>query len=57
MAYYKLRLDVWCDWDPEESDLEENCSEHLYRRRYLYQAQGDCRRFGGEEGDAHSIQG
>ena len=18
MAYYKLRLDVWCDWDPEE---------------------------------------
>ena len=19
----KLRLDVWCDWDPEESDLEE----------------------------------
>ena len=23
MAYYKLRLEVWCDWDPEESDLEE----------------------------------
>ena len=23
MAYYKLRLDVWCDWDPEDSDLEE----------------------------------
>jgi len=23
MAYYKLRLDVWCDWDPEEGDLDE----------------------------------
>ena len=23
MAYYKLRLDVWSDWDPEDSDLEE----------------------------------
>jgi hypothetical protein len=23
MAYYKLRLDVWCDWDPEDCDLEE----------------------------------
>ena len=23
MAYYKLRLDVWCDWDPEDRDLEE----------------------------------
>ena len=23
MAYYKLRLDVWCDWDPQDCDLEE----------------------------------
>jgi hypothetical protein len=23
VAYYKLRLDVWCDWDPEDCDLEE----------------------------------
>ena len=23
MAYYKLRIEVWCDWNPEESDLEE----------------------------------
>ncbi len=23
MAYYKVRLEVWCDWDPGESDLEE----------------------------------
>ena len=23
MAYYKLRMDVWCGWDPADSDLEE----------------------------------
>jgi hypothetical protein len=23
LAYYKIRLEVWCDWNPEESDLEE----------------------------------
>jgi hypothetical protein len=23
MAYYKVLLEVWCDWDPNESDLEE----------------------------------
>jgi hypothetical protein len=23
MAYYKLLIQIWCDWDPEESDLEE----------------------------------
>jgi len=23
LAYYKLQLDLWCDSDPEESDLEE----------------------------------
>ena len=23
MAYYKVLLEVWCDWDPGESDLEE----------------------------------
>jgi len=23
MAYYKLLIQVWCDWDPVESDLEE----------------------------------
>ena len=21
MAYYKLQMDIWCDWDPEDSDL------------------------------------
>jgi hypothetical protein len=23
MAYYKVRIEVWCDWDPEDSNLEE----------------------------------
>ncbi len=23
MAYYKVLIEVWCDWDPEESNLEE----------------------------------
>ena len=23
MAYYKLPIQVWSDWDPAESDLEE----------------------------------
>jgi len=23
MAYYKVRIEVWCDWNPAESDLDE----------------------------------
>jgi hypothetical protein len=23
MAYYKVRMEIWCDWDPAESALEE----------------------------------
>ena len=23
MAYYKVRLEVWCDWNPAESDLDD----------------------------------
>ena len=23
MAYYKILIEVWCDWDPEASALEE----------------------------------
>ena len=23
MAYYKVRIEVWCDWNPAEGDLEE----------------------------------
>jgi hypothetical protein len=23
MAYYKVRIEVWCDWNPAEGDFEE----------------------------------
>ena len=23
MAYYKLQIDIWCNWDPVESDFED----------------------------------
>ncbi len=23
MAYYKVPIEVWCDWNPAESDLED----------------------------------
>ena len=23
MAYYKVRIEVWCDWNPAESDLDD----------------------------------
>jgi hypothetical protein len=23
MAYYKVLIEVWCDWDPRKSDLKE----------------------------------
>ena len=23
MAYYKVLIEIWCDWGPEDSDLEE----------------------------------
>jgi len=23
LAYYKVRIEVWCDWNPAESDLED----------------------------------
>jgi hypothetical protein len=23
MAYYKVRIEVWCDWNPAEIDLDD----------------------------------
>jgi hypothetical protein len=23
MAYYKIRIEIWCNWDPEPSSLDE----------------------------------
>ncbi len=71
MAYYKVRIEVWCDWDPEESDLEEiaqniSAGEAVSTKRAVVavvnrpQDIGDeeaMRFFGGEEGDADLSQG
>ena len=71
MAYYKLRLDVWCDWDPEESDLEEiaqniSAGDAICTRRKVIavvdrpqdiEDEAAMRFSGGEEGDADLSQG
>jgi hypothetical protein len=71
MAYYKLRLDVWCGWDPEESDLEEiaqniSAGEAICIRRVVTAVvdrpqdiddEAAVRFFGGEEGHADLSQG
>lgn len=31
MAYYKTQIEIWCDWDPTESDLEEIIREVIRR--------------------------
>jgi hypothetical protein len=71
MAYYKLRMDIWCDWDPEESDFEEialniSSGEAICTNRGVIavvdrpqdiEDEVAMRLFGGEEGDADLSQG
>ena len=71
MAHYKLRLDVWSDWDPEKSDLEEIAQnicagDAICTRRKVIavvdrpqdiEDEAAMRFFGGEEGDADLSQG
>lgn len=71
MAYYKVRIEIWCDWDPRESDLKEigeklGASDAICIR---YEVLDEVDRpqdiedesamafFGGEEGDADLSQG
>jgi hypothetical protein len=70
MAYYKVRIEVWCDWNPAESNLEEiaeniSAGEAICKREVVaivYRPQ-DIEEdeamtfFGGEEGDADQSQG
>ena len=44
MAYYKVRIEVWCDWNPAESDLEEIVQNTSTGEAILYQARSGCRR-------------
>ena len=71
MAYYKFRIEVWCDWDPTESDLEEiaehvGAGEALCTKREILSIvdrpqdiddEEAMSFFGGEEGDADQSQG
>ena len=71
MAYYKLRIEVWCDGDPEESDVEEiakniRAGEAICIKREVVAVvdrpqdiddEMAMSFFGGEEGDAELSQG
>jgi hypothetical protein len=71
MEYYKVSIEVWCDWDPEGSDVEElaqniSAGEAICTKREVVavvdrpqdiDAEVAMRFFGGEEGDADLSQG
>ena len=71
MAYYKVRIEVWCDWDPQERSLEEiveniSAGEAICTRVELIavvdrpqdiEDDEAMSFFGGEEGDADQSQG
>jgi hypothetical protein len=71
MAYYKVRIEVWCDWNPADSDLEEIvqntrtdeaiCTKQevvaVVDRPQDIEDDEAMSFFGGEEGDADQSQG
>jgi hypothetical protein len=71
MAYYKVLIEVWCDWDPEDSDLEEMVRHVLLGEDAISTLQEVVKVvdrphikneeamsfFGGQEGDADESQG
>lgn len=72
MAYYKVLIEVWCGWDPEESDLKEICRQAALGEDAICTLQEVVKVvdrpqdidneeamsfFGGEEGDADQSQG
>ena len=44
MAYYKIRIEVWCDWNPAESDVEEIGENISAGEAHLYEARSGHRR-------------
>ena len=72
MAYYKVLIEVWCDWDPKKSDLKE-IAEHvalhdgaictlqevvrIVDRPQEIENDAALSLFGGSEGDAEESQG
>ena len=72
MAYYKVLLEVWCDWDPEKSDLKEIFGHvalgegaictlrevvKVVDRPQDIENEAAMSFFGGQEGDADESQG
>ena len=71
MAYYKVQIELWCDWDPEASELQEivegiRGGDAICTRREVVSVverpqdiEDDSAMsfFGGEEGDADLSQG
>ena len=71
MAYYRVRIEVWCDWDPAASDLKEivenisagdaictKChAADVVDRPQDIEDDAAMIFFGGEEGDADLSQG
>jgi hypothetical protein len=71
MAYYKVRIEVWCDWNPAESDLDDiaqsmGVGEAICTKREVVavvdrpqdiEDEEASAFFGGEEGDADESQG
>jgi hypothetical protein len=71
MAYYKVRIEVWCNWNPADSALEEiaeniSVGEAICTRREVVNVVNSPQEieddeamtfFGGEEGDADQSQG
>jgi hypothetical protein len=71
MTYFKVRMEVWCDWNPAESDLAEiaeniSAGEAICTKREVVAVVDSAQDiedeeamtfFGGEEGDADESQG
>ena len=72
MAYYKVVIEVWCGWDPEDNDMEEICRQIALGENAICTRQEVVKVvdrpqdiddeeamsfFGGEEGDADQSQG
>ncbi len=71
MAYYRVRIEVWCDWDPAASDLNEiveniSSGDAICTKREVVDEvdrpqdikdEAAMSFFGGEEGDADRSQG
>ena len=71
MAYYKARIEVWCDWNPAESDLDDitqamGVGEAICTMREIIavvdrpkdiEDEEAMSFFGGSEGDADESQG